>query len=697
MQIDPYAACPCGSGKKFKWCCQPIHAEVAQVFALDQQGQHEAALRAMDAVVAKHADNPEAWGRKALLLFQNEKPEEAEQALDKAFALFPTYPFGFFLKARFRLYEGELAGALMLLRRAAEAYDPDAREMLGQIYVEIFDCEMKLNHPIAARAAAEMAARVDPTNEGLRKGIPAVFGPDNPNLPLSARQPYHFKPLPASAPAEQRSQWDSALKAASTGKLSDAIAAFEQLTRTAAPDSAAWFNLALSRAWAGQNAAAVEALDSYVAAETDETQAAQGWALAEVLRFGQGMEEQADIVEHMIVFGLRDPREFVNALGDFEKEGLLAGVRVNEEEGVLSAILLQPPPPALTPELQAKQNFKPAAYLALITNFVRLWHTQKEPLDAAFQRLQAKLGNLIVEPQAVRGPAKFLEVMGEGVSFPGNPASKEEAQARMRESFEKFYEEVWINRPLKSLGHVAPIDAAGDPLRRKKLRGLLQFLHECRDITNYPYDFDRLERKLGLRAGEAPATGGPAGAIDIAALGAAELAALDANELDSAKLDQAYQAASKANARELAGKFAALLVQRPAYPERPDRFALFQFLINHAVNQGDLDAAFEHLNAGEADDCQNNEGRRRNEYELRRAQLHAKRGEFEDAERVYDSLIARVPTELDYRLSAAETMLSGRQGAKAAKYAKEGMAAAQKAKNRDLEGHFKELLAAAGK
>ena len=21
---DPYAACPCGSGQKFKWCCQKI-------------------------------------------------------------------------------------------------------------------------------------------------------------------------------------------------------------------------------------------------------------------------------------------------------------------------------------------------------------------------------------------------------------------------------------------------------------------------------------------------------------------------------------------------------------------------------------------------------------------------------------------------------------------------------------------------
>lgn len=696
MLNDPYAPCPCGSGKKFKWCCQPIHAEVAQVYALDEEGQHEAALRAMEDLVAKHADNPEIWGRKALLLFQNEKPEEAEQALDKAFALFPNYPFGFFLKARFRLFEGEVAGALMLLRKAADLYDPNAKDILAQIYIEIFDCEMKLNHPIAARAAAEMAARFNPANESLRQGIQTVFGQDNPNLPASARQAYTFKTLPAAASAERRAAWENALKSAATGKLADALSAYETLTQAEGAEPAAWYNLGLCHAWAGENAAALEALGQYVALEPDETQAAQAWAFAEVLRYGQGMEDQADVVEYTIVFGLRDPRGFVTALSEFEKMGLLVGTRVNEEEGVLSSIMLQPPGPALTPELQARQNMKPAAYLALITNFVRLWHTLKEPLDAAYERFKEKLGNLIVEPQSVRGPAKFLEAMAEGVGFPSNPTSKEDAQARMREGFEKFYEEVWINRPLKSLGHVAPSDATGPGVARKKLRGVVQFLRECGDMTKYPYDFGRLEQKLGLSEGAAPAAIA-SGAPDIAALGAADLASLDAGALGSAELDQAYQAATKLDARELAGKFAALLVERPAYPERPDRFPLYQFLINQALTQANLDAALDHVNAGESDDCKNNEGRRRNEYELRRAQLHARRGEYDDAERVYDSLIARMPTELNYRLSAAETMLSGRQGARAAKYAKEGMAAAQKQKNRDLEGAFKELMAAAQK
>ena len=40
MSRDPYAPCPCGSGKKFKWCCQPFYAEVKKALAQDANGQN---------------------------------------------------------------------------------------------------------------------------------------------------------------------------------------------------------------------------------------------------------------------------------------------------------------------------------------------------------------------------------------------------------------------------------------------------------------------------------------------------------------------------------------------------------------------------------------------------------------------------------------------------------------------------------
>src|SRR5207302_859073 len=85
MATDPYASCPCGSGKKFKWCCQPIYAGINQALEQAAHGQHETALRIIDSLARDHADNPEVWGQKARLLYAHDKTEEADEALQKAF------------------------------------------------------------------------------------------------------------------------------------------------------------------------------------------------------------------------------------------------------------------------------------------------------------------------------------------------------------------------------------------------------------------------------------------------------------------------------------------------------------------------------------------------------------------------------------------------------------------------------------
>ena len=94
MATDLYSACPCGSGKKFKWCCQPIHVQIDKAFRQEAEGQHEAALRTMDEVIAANPANPEAYGRKAQLLYDLDRSDEAEATLQKALDINPNYPFG---------------------------------------------------------------------------------------------------------------------------------------------------------------------------------------------------------------------------------------------------------------------------------------------------------------------------------------------------------------------------------------------------------------------------------------------------------------------------------------------------------------------------------------------------------------------------------------------------------------------------
>jgi tetratricopeptide (TPR) repeat protein len=138
-------------------------------------------------------------------------------------------------------------------------------------------------------------------------------------------------------------------------------------------------------------------------------------------------------------------------------------------------------------------------------------------------------------------------------------------------------------------------------------------------------------------------------------------------------------------------------VARPPGGTNADRYPYFAYLIERALASGHTDEALDAINEGEKADCEQNEGHRRNDYELRRGKVHAKRGEADAAHEVFDRLIQRDPTNMKTRAAAAEAMLSLRQGPRALRFAEEGVAQARKQNDRDSEGHLMELGAAAKK
>jgi tetratricopeptide (TPR) repeat protein len=287
--------------------------------------------------------------------------------------------------------------------------------------------------------------------------------------------------------------------------------------------------------------------------------------------------------------------------------------------------------------------------------------------------------------------------LAEALGVPVRPTDKQETARRVQEHINRFFEEIWIHRPLASLNRIAPIDAAGHPTLRKKLLGAIQFIQDCAAFgPTKDYDFNRLHRKLGLGADEQAETAPAAAAgMDIGAMGAPELAALQPDSLSIKDLDLAFQTALKVDAREIAERFARAIIARPPQADRPDRYPSYSYLIQKASSEGNLDDALDQVNEGEQADCAQNEGRRRNEYELRRGQIHVKRGEFAEAIGVFDRLIARIPSDLKYRGSAVEALLSARQASHALRYAEEGLALARKNNDRDSEGYFMELVEAA--
>jgi tetratricopeptide (TPR) repeat protein len=667
----------------------PIHVEISRAYQQEEQGQHDAALRIMDEVIAAHPDNPEPLGRKAQLLYEHGKAEEAENVLQKAFDLQANYPFGLMLRGMFRMEEGEIKGAVLSFRKAADAYDPAAHDHLSRLYQMITDGELKMNRPIAAHAALKLSIHFQPANEELRKGLDAVFGSQS-RLPAAARKDYTYK-TPKSGVTES---WTKAL-AAAQGRLSDAARAFESLTTEDAKNGAAWFNLGLTRAWLGDNRGALEALDRYVPLEEDVSAAAEAWTLGEVLRQGHDMADACDFLEQSYAYQFRDMQALFNLLNEWQKDRRFVPFEVNQEQHLITGLILEKKT-ALTPELAATQVSNLGAFLLIIGDHLRLWHTNVEQLDRVRQEVVEKVPQM-QEVRRDKGPATFNDMLADALAFAANATEEATAKRLVLEHTQRYYEDTWIHRPLRTLGGVPPVDAAAQPVLKKKVLGAIQWIQDCAIITpSRDYDFDRLRRKLGLKEGAAAAAPGVSGAPDITAMGAAELAGLPVDGLPEDQLEQAYQTAIKLDAKELAGRFALALVSKPVPAgQTKDRFPWYSHLVQLALADGKTDAALDFVNDGEKDDCEHNEGRRRNDYELRRGQLHAKRGEIDAAADVFERLAQRVPDNPRYRGSAAEAMLSAKRGDKALQFAEAGLTKAREKNDRDSEQYFMELVDAA--
>jgi tetratricopeptide (TPR) repeat protein len=687
MTLDPYAFCPCGSGKKFKWCCQPIHAELDQAYQLFAAGQNEAALQTLERVQAQHPEHAEVYGRKAELLYELDRRAEAEAALEEAFRRYPDYPFGYFLRGQFAQAEGDVARARHWYREAARHYHPEAHTVLGPLYGALAECELRLNRPVAARAALEMALRHAPDLEECRQQWQHLF--QKPSyLPEAARREYRFLSVAGTTPASQAA-WRDALQRAATGKLTDARAAFQELTANYPEEAAVWYNLALTCAWLGENADALEALERYLALEADDERAAQAWALAEVLRCGAGLEDDADYVEYSAWFEVQQPEALAQLLEQWLHQRRFIPTR-SQPDITLLGLLLEPAPIAASASGTTAPRLQ--AFLILVDNVLRLHHIDAQRLEQASAELQQQLGSALHGPQRQRGPVAFSDVLAEAAVFPLGAPSEEEARRRVTEGFQHYFEEQWIHKPLRSLQGVSPLDAVGHPLLRKKLRGLLLFLEQCAQASAQPYSFDRLRRKLGLlppQPGNIPE--------DLSLLSAAELATLPLEQLNEEQLEQAYQAAVHLDAQELASHFARALIHRPPRSVPADRYPLFNRLIQKALEEGDTEQALAYIAQGQQADAQYNEGRRQRDYELRRGQVLTRRGELDQAREVFAGLIAQVPQELRYAASAAEAFLSAGQGQLALPFAEAGLAQARQQHDRDLEAHFQELVAAARK
>ncbi len=159
MAYDPYSLCPCGSGKKLKFCCAAIADEMERIQRLIDDNQLRAALKQLETLDKKHPSNEWITTTRALILLES---REAVAARDILRPWVSAHPDSDFATVLYALAELQVEGYDAAKKAIQRAYQKGAKKypaLVSSLAETVSLVMLTRNEAMAAREALSLALR----------------------------------------------------------------------------------------------------------------------------------------------------------------------------------------------------------------------------------------------------------------------------------------------------------------------------------------------------------------------------------------------------------------------------------------------------------------------------------------------------------------------------------------------------------
>ncbi len=600
MALDPYSLCPCGSGKKLKFCCSDLVHEMEKIQRMLEGEQRAACLDYLKSLTAKHPSRGSLLGLQAMLQVQLEQYDAARQTLDHFLSLEPDNVAGLTEQAMLLVATQGGRAAVPVLQHAIEGI---GREMPVRTYEALGAVGQALlieGELLAARAhlslQAGIAADQDPRPMGL---LMRVLGSNQ--LPVLLKDDWQLAPAPADAPWKEK--FEEALQHAGEGAWQRAAREFEALVEPSGGAPQVWRNLGLTRSWVADVPGAVEALHQYAASEVPLDDAVEFEALAQLLT----PPEQTDTVEVVqTVYPIRDFEALSTALADAERM-----TRVPIETYMARTDNAGPPPRAALALLD-RAELRRSADLAIdvipeVIGYVYLFgrETDREPraeliaqgephIQQARDMLTQLGGDALgaeAEVQKLGEVPRLSHVLSWNWRLP-EETPREQRLDLIGQKRRAVIFHAWPQTPQPALGGKSLADAARDPALRVKSLAAVLVLEMALQPHPQELDLNELRRELGLpEAGPVD----PATLEDRRHIPLARLARIEVEKLSEDELVQQYHRAVMLGLTAASWKLTHEIVRRGGIEGKVDQAEalgqLAELATSPAEAQGYLDEA----------------------------------------------------------------------------------------------------------
>ena len=586
MAIDPYSPCPCGSGKKLKFCCSDLAADFEKVQKMVSGDQPHAALKHVEQLLKKQPKRASLLDLQASLQLSMHEFEAAKHTIGDFLEAHPLSPTA---NAQAAILLAAMEGgrkAVGPLQNALEQLDQEMPLRVLEAVGAVGQALLMQGELIAARSHLLLYAAISPEDDN--RGIELLLRMNlQAGLPLLMRESWQLLPCPEDVEWQQR--FEAAANMSMRGLWRQSEALFAELHEEVGAVPEVVYNLALLRGWLGDVARFAAGLHEYSRLDVPLDNAIEAEALGQIVNPNL---EDPKLETVKCTFELDDVDEIENKLNTDKRVENYAidpaefGDELDRPRN--SFVLLDRELPSTGVDIARSDIPHVIAFLSIYGKRtdreakLEVTTDRGEGFDRVFELLNeitdSKLGE-VKDEEVVAKKSVSEESLSWRWRLP-NDTPVEHRQTLLAEQRREAILERWSQAPRAALNDQSPAGAAGnDELRIPLLASALIIEQAAVDPAEAPL-FAELREKLGLSALES---------IDPSELDLEHVPLVRVPRFDLTKLSEAQLAKLLDRTVLMGAKYATLivgkeLVSRPEIPDEVDLTAAYRQLIRLEPN-----------------------------------------------------------------------------------------------------------------
>lgn len=170
MIPDSYDPCPCASGKKYKFCCKKIFAEIMEAMIAAEEGDYTTALKWIDKAKSVAGETAEVICRESIV-YSYFDGKKCNELLAQCLSINPNHPRAHYLLGLMMKESGDLEGAVIEYQTAIRHYPPSDVFHLNEAYNNLGSAFYEGGKIEEAKSAWEQALLYLPSDKTTRRNL----------------------------------------------------------------------------------------------------------------------------------------------------------------------------------------------------------------------------------------------------------------------------------------------------------------------------------------------------------------------------------------------------------------------------------------------------------------------------------------------------------------------------------------------